>query len=64
MPLMRKLRLRTLIWKILNEFEDMSLQEIADKEGENIKTIISRKMYAVKHLRESLNAIYYEYFNS
>ena len=39
---------------VWNELEDMTLQEIADKTGESIKTIISRKRYAVAHLREWL----------
>lgn len=39
---------------ILNEIEDMTLQEIADQEGVPIKTIISRKGYAVKHLRKRM----------
>ena len=43
---------------ILNELEDKTLQEIADEEGANIKTIISRKSYAVKHLRKSLQSLY------
>lgn len=46
---------------VLNELEDMTLQEIADQQGENLKTIISRKRYAVAHLRERLSA-YYEQF--
>ena len=45
---------------ILNEFEDLTLQEIADKYNENLKTIISRKGYAVKHLRKKLNYLYEE----
>ena len=45
---------------LLNEMEDMTLQEIADKKGENLKTIISRKGYAVKHLRNKLNYLYKE----
>lgn len=45
---------------ILNEIEDFTLQEIADKKGENIKTIISRKTYAVKHLRAKLYYLYQE----
>ncbi len=45
---------------ILNEIEDMTLQEIADKTGENLKTIISRKGYATKHLRNKLNYLYQE----
>ena len=46
---------------IRNELEDESLQQIADSSGENIKTIISRKGYAVKHLRERLNDLYQEF---
>lgn len=45
---------------VLNEFEDLTLQEIANKQGENIKTVISRKGYAVKHLRKKLNYLYQE----
>jgi len=45
---------------LLNEMEDMTLQQIADQKGENIKTIISRKGYAVKHLRNKLNYLYEE----
>lgn len=43
---------------VLNELEDMTLQEIADQNGENLKTIISRKGYAVKHLRKRLEDMY------
>lgn len=45
---------------LLNEMEDMTLQQIADLKGENMKTIISRKGYAVKHLRNKLNYLYEE----
>lgn len=45
---------------IMNEMEDMTLQEIADAKGENLKTIISRKGYAVKHLRNRLIDLYNE----
>jgi len=45
---------------LLNEMEDMTLQQIADQKGENLKTIISRKGYAVKHLRNKLNYLYKE----
>ena len=48
---------------ILNEIEDMTLQQIADQKGENLKTIISRKGYAVKHLRNKLNYLYKELIN-
>lgn len=45
---------------LLNEMEEMTLQQIADQKGENLKTIISRKGYAVKHLRNKLNYLYEE----
>jgi len=45
---------------LLNEMEDMTLQQIADQKKENLKTIISRKGYAVKHLRNKLNYLYEE----
>lgn len=45
---------------VLNELEEVTLQEIADREGENLKTIISRKRYAVLKLRERLRTIYNE----
>lgn len=46
---------------VLNEMEDLTLQEIADRTGESIKTIISRKRYAVAQLRQRLQEIYNEY---
>ena len=46
---------------VWNELEDMTLQEIADKTGESIKTIISRKRYAIAHLRERLQFMYNDY---
>ncbi|MFT3703906.1 MAG: sigma-70 family RNA polymerase sigma factor [Agriterribacter sp.] len=48
---------------IWNELEDMTLQEIADKTNEKLKTIISRKGYAVKHLRVRLADLYNELNN-
>lgn len=45
---------------VQNELEDRTLREIAEEQGENIKTIISRKRYAVQHLRERLETIYQE----
>jgi|SRR5690606_28196678 len=41
-----------------NELEGKTLQQIADEQNENLKTIISRKQYAVKHLRIKLNQLY------
>lgn len=48
---------------IWNELEDRSFQEMADASGENIKTLISRKRYAVKHLRKRLETLYNEIIN-
>jgi len=48
---------------IWNELEDMTLQQIAEKTSEKLKTIISRKGYAVKHLREKLEYLYLELLN-
>ena len=48
---------------VWNELEDMTLQEIANKTGENLKTIISRKGYAMKHLRKRLQSLYNDLLN-
>lgn len=45
---------------IENEIEDKTLQKIADENGENLKTIISRKGYAMKHLKKRLLPLYQE----
>ncbi len=45
---------------VWNEMEDQTLQQIADMTGESIKTIISRKRYAVAQLRKQLQPIYNE----
>jgi len=45
---------------ILNEIDDLTLQQIADQQGEKLKTIISRKGYAVRHLRNKLGYLYKE----
>lgn len=39
---------------LLNELEGLTLREIADASGESLKTIISRKGYAVRRLRQLL----------
>lgn len=46
---------------IQNEIEERTFAEIAAATGENIKTLISRKGYAVKHLRRRLQALYTEF---
>ncbi len=48
---------------VKNELEDMTLQEIADEKKESIKTIISRKGYALKHLRKRMRKLYDELDN-
>lgn len=48
---------------VMNELDGLTLQQIADKSGEGIKTIISRKRYAVAHLRERLQNMYNFYSN-
>ncbi|MFD0989393.1 RNA polymerase sigma factor [Mariniflexile jejuense] len=46
-----------------NEFNNKTLQQIADETNENIKTIISRKSYAVKYLRLRLKTLYQDLNN-
>lgn len=45
---------------VWNELEDQTFQEISDRTGVNIKTLISRKRYAVQHLRTRLQSLYEE----
>jgi RNA polymerase sigma factor (sigma-70 family) len=49
---------------VWNELEDQTFQEIADRTGDNIKTLISRKRYAVQHLRLRLDTLYQEFINN
>jgi RNA polymerase sigma factor (sigma-70 family) len=46
-----------------HEMEGRSFEEIAEKTGENIKTLVSRKHYAVLHLRKKLERLYNEMLN-
>ena len=46
-----------------NELEDKTLQQIADETGQKLKTVISRKGYAVKHLRRRLATLYDEFLS-
>jgi len=48
----------TFVW---NELEGETLQQIADRTGDNLKTVISRKRYAVQHLRKRLQTLYDEF---
>ncbi len=46
---------------VWNELEDKTFREIADRTGDNIKTLISRKRYAVQFLRQRLEQMYAEF---
>ena len=45
---------------VWNELEDIPFTEIAERTGEKINTLISRKRYAVLHLRKRLEQLYKE----
>ncbi len=42
---------------VLNEIEGIPFKEIAEKTGETVNTLISRKRYAVLHLRNRLEVL-------
>ena len=46
---------------VWNELDGETLQQIADRTGDNLKTVISRKRYAVQHLRKRLQILYEEF---
>ena len=48
---------------IWNEMEDIPFKEIAQRTGIQVNTLISRKRYAVLHLRERLQTLYNEIIN-
>src|SRR6201996_7242507 len=45
---------------IWNELEDISFAEMADLTGEKVQTLVTRKRYAVLHLRKRLKQLYDE----
>jgi len=45
---------------IWNELEDVSFAEMADLTGEKVQTLVTRKRYAVLHLRKRLKQLYEE----
>lgn len=47
----------------LNEFHGKSFKEISEITGVEVNTLISRKRYAVLHLREKLKSLYDELIN-
>lgn len=48
---------------VMHEFEGLGFREIAERTGERINTLISRKRYAVLYLRERLQELYDELFD-
>jgi RNA polymerase sigma factor (sigma-70 family) len=47
---------------IMHEFDGLSFKEIAERTGEPVNTLLSRKRYAVLHMRERLRELYEELF--
>ena len=45
------------VWQ---ELDDIPFNEIAERTGENVQTLVSRKRYAVLHLRKRLKQLYEE----
>jgi len=43
---------------VAHEIEGLSFKELADRTGVGVNTLLSRKRYAVLHLREQLQGIY------
>jgi DNA-directed RNA polymerase specialized sigma24 family protein len=48
---------------ILNELEGVPFKEIAERTGETVNTLLSRKRYAVLHLRNRLSVLKDELLN-
>ena len=48
---------------IAHELEGRTFKELAEESGVNVNTLLSRKRYAVLHLRERLQSIYDEFMN-
>jgi RNA polymerase sigma factor (sigma-70 family) len=49
---------------IAHELEGRSFKEMAAESGVSVNTLLSRKRYAVLHLRERLQSIYDEFMNA
>ena len=47
----------------MNELQGISFKEISEQTGETVNTLISRKRYAVLHLRERMKILYEELLN-
>ncbi len=48
---------------VAHEIEGRSFKELAEQTGVGLNTLLSRKRYAVLHLRRRLQAVYDEYLN-
>jgi len=48
---------------VAHEVEGRSFKELSAESGVNVNTLLSRKRYAVLHLRERLQSIYDEFTN-
>ncbi|MGZ7039532.1 MAG: RNA polymerase sigma factor [Thermoanaerobaculia bacterium] len=48
---------------VAHELEGRSFKELSAESGVNVNTLLSRKRYAVLHLRERLQSIYDEFMN-
>ncbi len=48
---------------VAHELEGRSFRELSEESGVNVNTLLSRKRYAVLHLRERLRSIYEEFSN-
>lgn len=48
----------------MHEFEDLSFNEISEMTGEGVNTLISRKRYAILHLRKKMAELYDEMLNN
>jgi len=48
---------------IANEIEGRSFKELAAESGVSLNTLLSRKRYAVLHLRQRLQSVYEEFLN-
>jgi RNA polymerase sigma factor (sigma-70 family) len=46
---------------VAHEMEGLSFKEISEETGVSVNTLLSRKHYAVLHLRERLQSIYDEF---
>jgi RNA polymerase sigma factor (sigma-70 family) len=49
---------------VAHELEGRSFRELAEETGVSVNTLLSRKHYAVLHLRRRLRAIYDEFLNA